>query len=108
MWLRYQDISSYTQMNHAALEVLATPEYSAARDEFNADDWRAVTGIVAPYYNLILADTGKSLHHSLTRAALSTLSSVVIVCSATADGAPRGCGDDELVDHNGYHHHARR
>jgi MinD-like ATPase involved in chromosome partitioning or flagellar assembly len=85
--VRYNDIRAYTQMNDAGLEVLAAPEYTGARHEFSADDWRAVTRMVAPYYNLILADSGKGLHNPAARAALSTVSSLVIVCSATADGA---------------------
>jgi hypothetical protein len=94
--MRYNDIRSYTQMNDAGLEVLAAPEYSGARHEFSADDWHAVTRIVAPYYNLILADAGKGLHNPAARAALSTVSTLVTVCSATADGA-RQAAADELV-----------
>jgi MinD-like ATPase involved in chromosome partitioning or flagellar assembly len=106
--VRYNDIRSYTQMNDAGLEVLAAPEYSGARHEFSADDWRAVNRIVAPYYNLILADVGNGLHSPATRAALSTVSSLVIVCSATADGARQAAVTMNWLGHNGYHHLVRR
>lgn len=106
--VRYNDIRAYTQMNDAGLEVLAAPEYSGARREFSADDWRAVIGIVAPYYNVILADAGKGLHNPAARAALSTVSSLVIVCSATADGARQAAVTMNWLGHNGFHHLVRR
>jgi MinD-like ATPase involved in chromosome partitioning or flagellar assembly len=105
---RYNDIRAYTQMNDAGLEVLAAPEYSGARHEFSADDWRGVTRIVAPYYNLILADAGKGLHNPAARAALSPVSSLVIVCSATADGARQAAVTMNWLGQNGYHHLVRR
>ncbi|MBE1552236.1 MinD-like ATPase involved in chromosome partitioning or flagellar assembly [Mycobacterium sp. OAS707] len=106
--VRYHDIRAYTQMTGAGLEVLAAPDYGGARREFGAEDWRAITRIVGPYYNLILADVGKGLHNPATRAVLSTISSAVIVCSATADGARQAAVTMNWLGQNGYHHLARR
>ncbi|MBP1823193.1 MinD-like ATPase involved in chromosome partitioning or flagellar assembly [Mycobacterium sp. OAE908] len=106
--VRYHDIRAYTQMTGAGLEVLAAPDYGSARREFGAEDWHAITRIVGPYYNLILADVGKGLHNPATRAVLSTISSAVIVCSATADGARQAAVTMNWLGQNGYHHLARR
>jgi len=102
--LRYNDVRSYTQMNEAGLEVLAAPEYTGGRHEFNADDWRAATRIVAPYYNIVLADTGRGLHNPAARAALSSVSSLVIVCSATTDGARQAAVTMNWLGRNGFQH----
>ncbi|PRC46227.1 chromosome partitioning protein ParA, partial [Mycobacterium sp. ITM-2017-0098] len=58
---RYNDIRAYTSMNSSNLEVLSSEEYSAARREFNDDDWRSATEITSRYYNLVLADCGAGL-----------------------------------------------
>lgn len=106
--VRYHDIRAYTQMNDAGLEVLAAPEYCSARHEFSAEDWHAVTRIVAPYYNLVLADAGSGLHTPVTRAALSTMSTAAIVCSATADGARQASVAMNWLVQNGFQHLALR
>ncbi|MGP4055884.1 ESX-1 associated ATP-binding protein EpsI N-terminal domain-containing protein [Mycobacterium sp. 4D054] len=99
---RYNDIRAYTSMNAANLEVLSSEEYSAARREFNDEDWRAATEIVSRYYNLVLADCGAGLFQPGARGVLSTVSGLVIVASASIDGARQAAITMDWLRQNGY------
>lgn len=99
---RYNDIRAYTSMNSSNLEVLSSEEYSAARREFNDDDWRSATEIVSRYYNLVLADCGAGLFQPGARGVLSTVSGLVIVASASIDGARQAAVTMDWLRQNGY------
>ena len=99
---RYNDIRAYTSMNSSNLEVLSSEEYSAARREFNDDDWRSATEITSRYYNLVLADCGAGLFQPGARGVLSTVSGLVIVASASIDGARQAAITMDWLRQNGY------
>lgn len=99
---RYNDIRAYTSMNESNLEVLSSEEYSGARREFNDDDWKGATGIVSRYYNLVLADCGAGLFQPAARGVLSTVSGLVIVASASIDGARQAAVTMDWLRQNGY------
>jgi len=99
---RYNDIRAYTSMNASNLEVLAGEEYSGARREFNDEDWKGVTNIVSRYYNLVLADCGAGLFQPAARAVLSSVSGLVIVASASIDGARQAAMTMDWLRQNGY------
>ena len=99
---RYNDIRAYTSMNGANLEVLSSEEYSGARREFNDEDWKGADGIVSRYYNLVLADCGAGLFQPAARGVLSTVSGLVIVASASIDGARQAAVTMDWLRQNGY------
>jgi MinD-like ATPase involved in chromosome partitioning or flagellar assembly len=99
---RYNDIRAYTSMNGANLEVLSSEEYSGARREFNDEDWKGAVGIVSRYYNLVLADCGAGLFQPASRGVLSTVSGLVIVASASIDGARQAAVTMDWLRQNGY------
>lgn len=99
---RYNDIRAYTSMNEANLEVLSSEEYSGARREFNDEDWQGATGIVSRYYNLVLADCGAGLFQPAARGVLGTVSGMVIVASASIDGARQAAVTMDWMRQNGY------
>ncbi|HKP44392.1 MinD/ParA family ATP-binding protein [Mycobacterium sp.] len=99
---RYNDIRAYTSMNGSNLEVLSSEEYSGARREFNDDDWNGATNIVSRYYNLVLADCGAGLFQPAARGVLSTVSGLVIVASASIDGARQAAVTMDWLRQNGY------
>jgi len=106
--VRYNDIRAYTSMNRANLEVLPSEEYSGARREFNDEDWKSTVGIVSRYYNLVLADCGAGLFQPASRGVLSTVSGVVIVASASIDGARQAAVTMDWLRQNGYQDLLRR
>jgi MinD-like ATPase involved in chromosome partitioning or flagellar assembly len=99
---RYNDIRAYTSMNGSNLEVLSSEDYSGARREFNDDDWKGATNIVSRYYNLVLADCGAGLFAPAARGVLSTVSGLVIVASASIDGARQAAVTMDWLRQNGY------
>lgn len=99
---RYNDIRAYTSMNGSNLEVLSSDDYSAARREFNDEDWKEATSIVSRYYNLVLADCGAGLFQPAARGVLSTVSGLVIVASASIDGARQAAITMDWLRQNGY------
>jgi MinD-like ATPase involved in chromosome partitioning or flagellar assembly len=99
---RYNDIRAYTSMNASNLEILSSEEYSGARREFNDDDWKGATNIVSRYYNLVLADCGAGLFQPAARGVLSTVSGLVIVASASIDGARQAAVTMDWLRQNGY------
>jgi MinD-like ATPase involved in chromosome partitioning or flagellar assembly len=99
---RYNDIRAYTSMNASNLEILSSEEYSGARREFNDDDWNGATNIVSRYYNLVLADCGAGLFQPAARGVLSTVSGLVIVASASIDGARQAAVTMDWLRQNGY------
>ncbi|HYO03707.1 MAG TPA: MinD/ParA family protein [Mycobacterium sp.] len=99
---RYNDIRAYTSMNGSNLEVLSSEEYSGARREFNDEDWKGAVGIVSRYYNLVLADCGAGLFQPASRGVLSTVSGLVIVASASIDGARQAAVTMDWLRQNGY------
>lgn len=105
---RYNDIRAYTSINDAKLEVLSSEEYSSARREFDDADWKGAVGIVSQYYNLVLADCGSGMFQPASRAVLSTVSGLVIVASASIDGARQAAVTMDWLRQNGYQDLLRR
>lgn len=99
---RYNDIRAYTSMNGSNLEVLSSEDYSGAQREFNDDDWKRATAVVSRYYNLVLADCGAGLFQKASRGVLSTVSGMVIVASASIDGARQAAVTMDWMRQNGY------
>ena len=89
-------------MNSSNLEILSPEEYSGARREFNDEDWNGATNIVSRYYNLVLADCGAGLFQPAARGVLSTVSGLVIVASASIDGARQAAVTMDWLRQNGY------
>lgn len=99
---RYNDIRAYTSMNGSNLEVLSSEEYSGARREFDDEDWKGVVDVVSRYYNLVIADGGAGLFQPASRGVLSTVAGLVIVASASIDGARQAAVTMDWLRQNGY------
>jgi MinD-like ATPase involved in chromosome partitioning or flagellar assembly len=99
---RYNDIRAYTSMNGSNLEVLSSEEYSGARREFDDEDWKGVVDVVSRYYNLVIADCGAGLFQPASRGVLSTVAGLVIVASASIDGARQAAVTMDWLRQNGY------
>ncbi len=89
-------------MNSSNLEVLSSEEYSGARRAFDDEDWKGAVGIVSRYYNLVLADCSAGLFQPAARGVLSTVSGLVIVASASIDGARQAAVTMDWLRQNGY------
>jgi MinD-like ATPase involved in chromosome partitioning or flagellar assembly len=98
----YNDIRAHTSANAVNLEVLPASDYSAARRAFSEADWHYAADAVSRFYNLVLADCGAGLFDPVTRGVLSTASAVVIVTSASIDGARQAAVAIDWLRNNGH------
>ena len=81
------DVRAYTSQSPARLEVLASesdPEVSRAYD---AGEYQATIDLLSRHYNILLTDCGTGLLHSALQAAVEVADSLLIVTSASIDGA---------------------
>ncbi|MUM35611.1 MinD/ParA family protein, partial [Mycobacterium sp. CBMA361] len=101
-------LRAYTKMTDANLEVIASAQYSLAGRDFNADDWTGVVQRVSAYHNLVFADCGTGLFHSASRGVLATVSDVVIVATASVDGARQAAVTLDWLRLNGFEQLAQR
>lgn len=101
-------LRAYTRTTDANLEVIASDQYSVAKRDFSADDWTGIVQRVAAYYNLVLADCGLGLFHSASLGVLSTVSDVVVVATASVDGARQAATTLDWLRLNGYQDLAHR
>ena len=95
-------LRAYTRTTDANLEVIASDQYSSARRDFSADDWTGVVHAVSPFYNLVVADCGTGLFHSSSLGVLSTVADVVVVATASIDGARQAAMTLDWLRRNGY------
>lgn len=95
----YNDVRAHTGVNAANLEVLGAAQYGTAQRTFSAADWQYAADAVSKFYSVVLADCGAGL----TRGALATASGVVIVTSASVDGARQAAVAIDWLRNNGRH-----
>jgi MinD-like ATPase involved in chromosome partitioning or flagellar assembly len=84
---RYADVRAFTSQTPTRLEVLASdsdPHVSAA---FGESDYRDTVAILERFYSLVLTDCGTGLLHDAMRGILGLANSLVVVSSASLDGA---------------------
>lgn len=83
----YNDVRAHMSTNAVNLEVLSAEDYSSAPRAFSEADWHVAANAVSRFYNIALADCGSGLFAPVTRAVLATAAAVVVVTSASIDGA---------------------
>lgn len=96
----YADVRRYTSQAPSRLEVVASDADPAVSQAFGEQDYRAVADLLGRYYSLILTDSGTGLLHSTMRGVLGLADSVIVVSSASVDGARSASATlDWLVAH---------
>jgi MinD-like ATPase involved in chromosome partitioning or flagellar assembly len=84
---RYGDIRAFTSQSPTRLEVLASDADPGASSALSEQDYRDTVDTLELFYNLILTDCGTGLLHDAMRGVLGLASSLVVVSSASLDGA---------------------
>jgi MinD-like ATPase involved in chromosome partitioning or flagellar assembly len=104
---RYADVRSFTSQSPTRLEVLASdadPRISAALSE---QDYRDTMMTLERFYNLVLTDCGTGLLHDAMRGILGLATSLVVVSSASLDGARSASATLDWLQAHGFEHLAR-
>ncbi len=84
---RYGDVRAFTSQSSTRLEVLASDSDPGASSALSEQDYRDTVDTLERFYNLILTDCGTGLLHDAMRGVLGLASSLVVVSSASLDGA---------------------
>ena len=105
---RYADVREYTSQAPSRLEVLASDVDPFVSMAFSEADYRISVGILESFYNLILTDCGTGLLHSAMVGVLGLADSLIVVSSASLDGARSASATLDWLESHGYHDLVRR
>lgn len=95
------DVRAYTSQSPSRLEVVASESDPAASEAFSGDDYRASSELLAQHYNLLLTDCGTGILADALQAAVRTADSLLIVTSASIDGAESAQATVEWLEAHG-------
>jgi MinD-like ATPase involved in chromosome partitioning or flagellar assembly len=84
---RYADVRHFTSQSPTRLEVLASDADPSASLAYSEQDYRDTVSTLERFYNLILTDCGTGLLHSAMHGILGLANSLIVVSSASLDGA---------------------
>jgi MinD-like ATPase involved in chromosome partitioning or flagellar assembly len=84
---RYGDVRAFTSQSSTRLEVLASDSDPGASSALSEQDYIDTLDTLERFYNLVLTDCGTGLLHDAMRGVLGLASSLVVVSSASLDGA---------------------
>ncbi len=104
---RYSDVRRYTSKGPSGLEVLASETDPAISDAFDADDYGRAMDILDRFYGLVLTDCGPGLLHSVMSSVLDRADVLVVVSSASIDGARSASATLDWLDAHGHEEKVR-
>nr|WP_166677849.1 MinD/ParA family protein [Amycolatopsis arida] len=99
---RYSDVRSYTSQGASRLEILASEQDPAVSEAFSEDDYRRTITLLEHFYNIVLTDCGTGLMHSAMKGVLDIADALVVVSSASVDGARSASATLDWLDAHGY------
>lgn len=99
---RYADIRGFTSQAPNRLEILASDRDPAVSEAFSDEDYREVARIVEHFYSICITDCGTGLLHSAMGGVLGLADQVVLVSSASVDGARSASATLDWLEAHGY------
>lgn len=99
---RYSDIRRYTSRGPSGMEVLASESDPAVSDPFSADDYASALYLLERFYGLVLTDCGTGLLHSAMSSVLDTADVLLVISSASIDGARSASATLDWLDAHGH------
>jgi MinD-like ATPase involved in chromosome partitioning or flagellar assembly len=99
---RYADIRGFTSQSPSRLEILASDRDPAVSEAFSDGDYREVARIVEHFYSICITDCGTGLLHSAMRGVLGLADQVVLVSSASVDGARSASATLDWLEAHGH------
>ncbi len=99
---RYSDVRAYTSQGPSRLEVLASEQDPAVSEAFSEADYRRAVALLEHFYNVVLTDCGTGLMHSAMKGVLDVADALLVVSSASIDGARSASATLDWLDAHGY------
>jgi MinD-like ATPase involved in chromosome partitioning or flagellar assembly len=84
---RYSQVRSFTSQSPDRLEVLASARDPQLSQAFDAGDYEQVVAIAERFYSMVVTDCGTGMVHSAMTGVLASVDQLVLVSSASLDGA---------------------
>jgi MinD-like ATPase involved in chromosome partitioning or flagellar assembly len=104
---KYSAVREFTAQAESRLEVLCSESDPLASMAFSESDYRIISDILERFYNLVLTDCGTGLLHSAMVGVLAKAHQVVIVSSASLDGARSASATLDWLEAHSYKDLAR-
>lgn len=104
---RYGDVRAFTSQSSTRLEVLASDSDPGASLALSEQDYIDTLDTLERFYNLVLTDCGTGLLHDAMRGVLGLASSLVVVSSASLDGARSASATLDWLEAHGLENLAR-
>jgi MinD-like ATPase involved in chromosome partitioning or flagellar assembly len=104
---RYSDVRSYTNQGPSRLEVLASETDPSVSEAFSDDDYTRTLEILERFYGIVLTDCGTGLLHSAMSAVLAKADALIVVSSASIDGARSASATLDWLDAHGHEDQVR-
>jgi len=104
---KYSAVREFTAQAESRLEVLCSESDPLASMAFSESDYRVISDILERFYNLVLTDCGTGLLHSAMVGVLAKAHQVVIVSSASLDGARSASATLDWLEAHSYKDLAR-
>lgn len=98
----YADVRRYTSQSADRLEVLASEGDPSMSQAFSERDYRTVASVLERFYNVVITDCGTGLPHSAMAGVLALADQLVLVSSASVDGARSASATLDWLDAHGY------
>ena len=99
---RYSEVRRYTSQGPSGMEVLASETDPAASEAFDAADYRRVLDVLERFYGLVLTDCGPGLLNSVMSSVLERADVLLVVASASIDGARSASATLDWLDAHGH------
>ncbi len=105
--LRYADVRAFTTQAPSRLEVLASDRDPTVSVAFGDVDYEDVAQVLEHYYSICITDCGTGLLHSAMAGVLRLADQIVLVSSASVDGARSASATLDWLQAHGYEYLVR-
>ena len=103
----WADLARYTSQASSRLEVIANDVDPSVSTAVTAADYLRIVEMLGRYYSVVLTDSGTGLLHDAMGGILSAADTLVLVSSASVDGARSASTTLDWLDAQGYGHLVR-
>jgi MinD-like ATPase involved in chromosome partitioning or flagellar assembly len=100
--VRYADVRAFTTQAPSRLEVLASDRDPTVSVAFSDADYEDVAQVLEHYYSVCITDCGTGLLHSAMAGVLRLADQIVLVSSASVDGARSASATLDWLQAHGY------
>lgn len=100
--MSYRDVRAYTSQDASRLEILASEQDPSISEALTDVDYLGAVAVLEHFYSIVLTDCGTGMTHSAMRGVLDTADTLVLVASASIDGAQSSAATIDWLEAHGH------